>query len=199
MCDTSICNLQVAALFDDHPDLLDEFIRFLPDASAVASAHNASLGRQPLNRYDERSSAVLTQRGTPMDKVFFHTIFFLKKIIVSFSEPRTLATVSQQRFQRDRIIGPHTENDPNLEHPDLDEKTMIKLHKEQRRRSENNNRDRRMNRDQDFRDSEQDMHRSSEKRKSSRKVDGFGGDHFSGPYDDKDALKSKFIVILLTS
>lgn len=76
---------------------------------------------------------------------------------------------------------------------------MIKLHKEQRRRSENNNRDRRMNRDQDFRDSEQDMHRSSEKRKSSRKVDGFGGDHFSGPYDDKDALKSKFIVILLTS
>ncbi|WOG93367.1 hypothetical protein DCAR_0312651 [Daucus carota subsp. sativus] len=154
---------EVAALFDDHPDLLDEFIRFLPDASAVASAHNASLGRQPLNRYDERSSAVLTQRGTPMDK---------------------------QRFQRDRIIGPHTENDPNLEHPDLDEKTMIKLHKEQRRRSENNNRDRRMNRDQDFRDSEQDMHRSSEKRKSSRKVDGFGGDHFSGPYDDKDALKS---------
>ncbi|KAK1383711.1 paired amphipathic helix protein Sin3-like 2 [Heracleum sosnowskyi] len=153
---------EVAALFDDHPDLLDEFIRFLPDASAVASAHNASVGRQQLNRYDERSSAVLAQRGTPMDK---------------------------QRFQRDRIIAPHTEHDPNLEHPDLDEKTMIKLHKEQRRRSEKINLDRR-NRDQDFRDPEQDMHRTPEKRKSSRKVDGFGGDHFSGPYDDTDALKS---------
>lgn len=105
---------------------------------------------------------------------------------------------SQQRFQRDRIIAPHTEHDPNLEHPDLDEKTMIKLHKEQRRRSEKMNLDRR-NRDQDFRDPEQDMHRTPEKRKSSRKVDGFGGDHFSGPYDDTDALKSELIVILLTS
>lgn len=103
---------------------------------------------------------------------------------------------SQQRFQRDRIIAPHTEHDPNLEHPDLDEKTMIKLHKEQRRRSEKINLDRR-NRDQDFKDSEQDMHRTPEKRKSSRKVDGFGGDHFSGPYDDTDALKSELIVILL--
>lgn len=68
-------NLQVAALFDDHPDLLEEFIRFLPDASAVASAHNASLGRQMLNRYDERSSAVLTQRGTPVEKVIFSLKF----------------------------------------------------------------------------------------------------------------------------
>lgn len=74
---------------------------------------------------------------------------------------------------------------------------MIKLHKEQRRRSEKDNRDRR-NRDQDFRDPE-DMHRLSERRKSSRKVDGFGGDHFSGPYDDKDALKSECLLIILTS
>ncbi|KAK1361705.1 hypothetical protein POM88_046179 [Heracleum sosnowskyi] len=66
---------------------------------------------------------------------------------------------------------------------------MIKLHKEQRRRSEKINLDRR-NHDQDFRDPEQDMHRTPEKRKSSRKVDGFGGGHFSSPYDDTDALKS---------
>lgn len=76
--------MQVAALFDDHPDLLDEFIRFLPDASAVASAHNASVGRQLLNRYDERSSAVLAQRGTPMDKVIFTLFFFVVVLVVYF-------------------------------------------------------------------------------------------------------------------
>ncbi|KAF5815878.1 putative transcription regulator Others family [Helianthus annuus] len=31
---------EVAALFDDQPDLLDEFTKFMPDASAAASAHN---------------------------------------------------------------------------------------------------------------------------------------------------------------
>nr|GFC14985.1 paired amphipathic helix protein Sin3-like 2 isoform X1 [Tanacetum cinerariifolium] len=30
---------EVATLFDGQPDLLDEFTRFLPDASAAASAH----------------------------------------------------------------------------------------------------------------------------------------------------------------
>nr|GEZ00003.1 paired amphipathic helix protein Sin3-like 2 isoform X1 [Tanacetum cinerariifolium] len=34
---------EVAALFDGQPNLLDEFTRFLPDASAAASAHRASL------------------------------------------------------------------------------------------------------------------------------------------------------------
>nr|GEZ44712.1 paired amphipathic helix protein Sin3-like 2 isoform X1 [Tanacetum cinerariifolium] len=33
---------EVAALFDGQPDLLDEFTRFLLDASAAASAHRAS-------------------------------------------------------------------------------------------------------------------------------------------------------------
>ncbi|KAK1361706.1 hypothetical protein POM88_046180 [Heracleum sosnowskyi] len=72
---------EVVALFDDHPDLLDEFIRFLPDALAVASAHNDSVGRQLLNRYDERSSAVLAQRGTPMvSKVFSGTESLLRTL-----------------------------------------------------------------------------------------------------------------------
>ncbi|XP_014501051.1 paired amphipathic helix protein Sin3-like 4 isoform X2 [Vigna radiata var. radiata] len=33
---------EVAAIFQDHPDLLDEFTHFLPDASAAASTHYAS-------------------------------------------------------------------------------------------------------------------------------------------------------------
>ncbi|KAL9993295.1 putative transcription regulator Others family [Helianthus debilis subsp. tardiflorus] len=53
---------EVATLFDDHPDLLDEFTRFLPDASAAASAHRASFLRQSYNSYDERSSAMAPLR-----------------------------------------------------------------------------------------------------------------------------------------
>ncbi|KAJ0802576.1 putative transcription regulator Others family [Helianthus annuus] len=47
---------EVAALFDDQPDLLDEFTKFMPDASAAASAHNASLGR---HRYNEQRSSAM--------------------------------------------------------------------------------------------------------------------------------------------
>ncbi|KAM7506675.1 hypothetical protein LguiA_017128 [Lonicera macranthoides] len=155
---------EVAQLFNQHPDLLDEFTRFLPDASAA----HASSGRQPFHRYDERSSAVVTMRQTHTDK----------------------------RPNRDRTIAPHTERDLSVERPDLDDdKTMMKLHKEQRRRAEKESRDRR-NRDQDYREPEHDnnrdmgMHRLSEKRKSARKVDDFGANTILAPYSDKDSLKS---------
>ncbi|KAK1374318.1 paired amphipathic helix protein Sin3-like 2 [Heracleum sosnowskyi] len=151
---------EVAELFKHHADLLDEFIRFLPDASAVASEHNAMLGRQQLHLYEERGSTMPMLRGTHMDK---------------------------QRFQRDRIIAPHMEGDPSVERHDIDDdKAMIKLHKEQKKRGDKDNKDRR-NRDPDH-----DMHRLSEKRKSALKVDNFGGDPVLAPYDDKDALKSMY-------
>ncbi|MFS7941775.1 putative transcription regulator Others family [Helianthus anomalus] len=60
---------EVATLFDDHPDLLDEFTRFLPDALAAAYTHHASL-RHPYLRYDERSSATVPLRPGQHDKVF---------------------------------------------------------------------------------------------------------------------------------
>ncbi|MFS7994369.1 putative transcription regulator Others family [Helianthus anomalus] len=47
---------EVAALFDHQPDLLDEFAKFMPGASAAASAHNASLGR---HRYNEQRSSAM--------------------------------------------------------------------------------------------------------------------------------------------
>ncbi|XP_071731094.1 paired amphipathic helix protein Sin3-like 2 isoform X2 [Rutidosis leptorrhynchoides] len=56
---------EVAALFDDQPDLLDEFTRFLPDASAAASAHNA---RQNVNRFGERSSDMVPVKQAHIDK-----------------------------------------------------------------------------------------------------------------------------------
>ena len=59
--------IQVAALFDGQPDLLDEFTKFLPDASAAASAHRASLARQSNNRNDERSSALAPVKQVQID------------------------------------------------------------------------------------------------------------------------------------
>ncbi|KVI02470.1 Histone deacetylase interacting [Cynara cardunculus var. scolymus] len=163
-----LSSMQVATLFDDHPDLLDEFTRFLPDASAAASAHHASFLRQSYHRYDERSSVMAQLRHTQMDK---------------------------QRGRRDRIIPPQGERDLNVESPDMDEdKSMVKLHKEQRKRAEKESRDRRT-RDQDFKepdiDANRDMHRL-EKRKSARKVEDFGVHSGLAPYDDKDALKSMY-------
>lgn len=72
---------------------------------------------------------------------------------------------------------------------------MVKLHKEQKKRGEKDNRDRR-NRDKEYRDPDHDMHRLSEKRKSARKVDNFGGDPLLEPSDDKDALKSELMFLL---
>ncbi|XP_022005412.1 paired amphipathic helix protein Sin3-like 2 isoform X1 [Helianthus annuus] len=152
---------EVATLFDDHPDLLDEFTRFLPVASADASTHHASL-RHPYQRYDERSSAAVPLRLGQHDK---------------------------QRVRRDRI---NAERDAGVDCSDMDDKTMMKLHKEQRKRAEKESRDRRNN-DQDYKDPDLDSNRDRlEKRKSARKVEDFGVHSGSAPYDDKDALKSLY-------
>ncbi|CAI9109588.1 OLC1v1009432C1 [Oldenlandia corymbosa var. corymbosa] len=161
---------EVAALFEDHPDLLDEFTRFLPDNSGTATLPNTSFGRPSFQRYDERSSAV----------------------------PPALrqSQVDKQRFRRDRIGGSHPERDLSVERPDTDDdKTMVRLHKEPKKRVDRDSRDRR-NRDQDYREPDNEnngdmsMHRGADKKKIARKVDDFGGATGSVSYDDKDSLKS---------
>ncbi|XP_054823950.1 paired amphipathic helix protein Sin3-like 4 isoform X2 [Prosopis cineraria] len=57
---------EVAALFQDHQDLLVEFTHFLPDASAAASAHYAQSARNSLLR--DRSSAMPAIRQMHVDK-----------------------------------------------------------------------------------------------------------------------------------
>ncbi|XP_069149570.1 paired amphipathic helix protein Sin3-like 2 isoform X4 [Solanum lycopersicum] len=157
---------EVAALFEDHADLLDEFTRFLPDNSGTASATQTLFGRPSFQRYDERSSSIPLLRQSNMDK---------------------------QRFRRDRIINLHAERDLSVDPPEMeDDKTMMKLHKEQKRRAEKENRDRR-GRDQDYREPDNEnngdlsMHRSTDKRKSARRVEEFGG-----TYDDKDGVKNMY-------
>ncbi|KAD2028391.1 hypothetical protein E3N88_42000 [Mikania micrantha] len=154
---------EVAMLFEDHPDLLDEFTKFMPDASAAASAHHASLGRQ---RYDERSSAIAPLKQAQMDS-------------------------KQRGGRQDRIIGSHPELDLNA---DEDDKTTMKLHKEQRKRSEKESRDRR-NSDQDYKEPDLDANRdirSIEKRKSSSKIEDFGVNSGVPSHGDKDSLKNLY-------
>ncbi|XP_058745051.1 uncharacterized protein LOC131617816 [Vicia villosa] len=55
---------QVAALFQDHPDLLDGFIHFLPDVSAAAPAHTVARN----SRFRDRSSALHTMRQLHIER-----------------------------------------------------------------------------------------------------------------------------------
>ncbi|KAL6958690.1 hypothetical protein U1Q18_045413 [Sarracenia purpurea var. burkii] len=162
--------IKVAALFTDHSDLLEEFTRFLPDASATVSAPHVPFARHSLHRFDERSSAMTTPRQVPMDK--------------------------QRR--RDRIITSHTDRDLSVERNDMDDdRTMLKLQKDQRKRAEKDNKERR-SRDNDYREPELDSNREfsmqslHDKRKSSRKVEDFGVNPVLASYDDKDALRSMY-------
>lgn len=160
---------EVAVLFSDHKDLLEEFVRFLPESSAMHSAQHLPYGRNTIQRYDERNSSTPTLRQMHVDK---------------------------QRCWRDKIIPSHADRDSSIYRTDLDDdKAMMKIHKEQKRRTEKENRDRR-NRDQDDREPSHEnnrdfnLQRLPEKRKSSRKVEGFGANPILASYDDKDALKS---------
>ncbi|KDP45427.1 hypothetical protein JCGZ_09676 [Jatropha curcas] len=161
---------EVAALFEDHRDLLDEFTRFLPDTSVAPMTQTAPYGRNSIQRYNERNPTAPASRQMHMDK--------------------------QRR--RDRIVTSNTERDLSVDRPELDDdKAMMKVHKEQRKRAEKENRDRR-NRDQDDREPEHDSNRDfslqrfPDKRKSSRKVEGFGINSNISSYDDKDNLKSMY-------
>ncbi|XP_051141397.1 paired amphipathic helix protein Sin3-like 2 isoform X2 [Andrographis paniculata] len=161
---------EVAALFEDHQDLLDEFRRFLPDTSATPSAPHTFTGRHPTHRFDERNSGLPTVRPSHVDK---------------------------HRLRRDRAFDPTAERDLSVERPDMDDdKTIMKIHKEQKKHTEKENRDRR-NRDLDDRDTELENNgdtsaRPSERRKASRKTEDFGGNSNTAGYEDKDALRSVY-------
>ncbi|XP_021760068.1 paired amphipathic helix protein Sin3-like 2 isoform X1 [Chenopodium quinoa] len=161
---------EVSQLFEDHPDLLEEFTRFLPDNSSSATVHHSQHIRSSLPRFDERSSAV-PSRQMHLDK---------------------------QRLRKetkDRVGSSHLEHDHSVERPDLDEdRGAIKSHKDQRKRDKDN-RERR-NRDLDDREPEHDNNRDfnsqrlPDKRKPTRKVEGFGANSLLASSDDKAGMKS---------
>lgn len=72
---------QVAALFQDHPDLLEEFTHFLPDSSGTASTQYAQSGRNSTLR--DRSSAMPIMRQMQVDKVC--VVFFYPHVALLIS------------------------------------------------------------------------------------------------------------------
>ncbi|XP_012568099.1 paired amphipathic helix protein Sin3-like 2 isoform X2 [Cicer arietinum] len=139
---------EVATLFKDHEDLLDEFTRFLPDNSAAPSTQHAPFSRNSMQRFNERSSMAPMMRQMQVEK---------------------------QRYRRDRF--PSHDRDLSVERPDLDDdKTMMNMHKEQRKREI---RDRRIRdhaeRDPDL-DNSRDLNsqRFPDKKKSVKKSEGYG-------------------------
>ncbi|KAG4395714.1 hypothetical protein GLYMA_19G016300v4 [Glycine max] len=156
---------EVATLFKDHRDLLEEFTRFLPDTSAAPSTQHAPYIRNSLQRFNERGSMAPMIRQMPADKA--------------------------QRYRRDRL--PSHDRDMSAERPELDDdKTMMNIHKEQRKRE---SRERRM-RDQDEREHDLDnnrdlnLQRFPDKKKSVKKAEGFGMASDFASYEDKDTLNS---------
>ncbi|EPS62222.1 hypothetical protein M569_12570, partial [Genlisea aurea] len=156
---------EVATIFNDHPDLLDEFTRFLPDTSSTAALSHVSLSRHSFHRYDDRSSPLPAIRQSQTDK----------------------------RQRKGRAVDPTRERDYSVERPDIEEdKTIIK--KEHKKHTDRENRDG-LNRDLNDPDNgngDIGMHRVPEKRKSARKVDDFGGTSNFTSYEDKGALKSNY-------
>lgn len=65
---------QVAALFQEHPDLLVEFTHFLPDSSATGSVHYSS-GRGLMLR--DRHSAMPSMRQMQVDRVRNFSLFII--------------------------------------------------------------------------------------------------------------------------
>ncbi|CAH8361113.1 unnamed protein product [Eruca vesicaria subsp. sativa] len=160
---TEVYNEVVSALFEDHLDLLEEFTRFLPESLAPHSA--AQLIRSQAQRYDDRRS------GPPL----------VRRMLI------------EKDRRREKPVASRSDRDHSVDRSDLnDDKAMVKMHREPKKRVDKENRERR-SRDLDDGEAEQDnLHHFSEKRKSSRRTEGF--EAYSGPasHSEKNNLKSMY-------
>lgn len=85
--DAEFNSFQVAALLHDHPDLLGEFVHFLPDASATTSNHHASSMRNSVLR--DGNSSIPPIQQVHFDMVLnvhaFHKFLFYSIVWPVFS------------------------------------------------------------------------------------------------------------------
>uniref|UniRef100_A0A0R0LCZ1 Histone deacetylase interacting domain-containing protein n=1 Tax=Glycine max TaxID=3847 RepID=A0A0R0LCZ1_SOYBN len=167
---------EVAAIFQDHPDLLDEFTHFLPDASAAASTHYASARNSMLR---DRSSAMPTIRQLHVEK-----------------RERTIVSHGDHDPSVDR---PDPDHDRGLLRI---EKERRRVEKEKERREDRDKRERERD-DRDYEhDGARDRERFSHKRNRKAEDSGaeplldadenFGVRPMSSTCDDKNSLKSMY-------
>lgn len=92
---------EVSYLFRGHPDLLEEFTHFLPDAMAAARARNAQAHRAPILRYDEKSSSMTAARHMHAEKKA--TSLVVRDIAVDRPDPEyEETTMRTERERRER-------------------------------------------------------------------------------------------------
>ncbi|OIV94540.1 hypothetical protein TanjilG_25602 [Lupinus angustifolius] len=170
---------EVAALFQENHDLLDEFTHFLPDTSAAASAHYASARNSMLR---DRSSTMPTVRKMYVDK--------RERVIASHGN-------------HDLCVDcPDPDHARGLMWAEKEQRRHLKKgkdHKEERDRRERERDDR----DYDH-DTGRDRERLSHKRKSDHRGEdsrgkplldadeNFGMRPMSSTRDDKNSVKSKY-------
>uniref|UniRef100_A0A1J3GR05 Paired amphipathic helix protein Sin3-like 2 n=2 Tax=Noccaea caerulescens TaxID=107243 RepID=A0A1J3GR05_NOCCA len=154
---------EVSILFEDHLDLLEEFTRFLPESLAPHSA--AQLIRSQAQRYEDRGS------GPPL----------VRRMLV------------EKDRRRERAVASRGDRDHSVDRSDLnDDKAMVKMHREQRKRVDKENRERR-SRDLEDGEAELDnLQHFSEKRKSSRRTEGFEAYSGAASHSEKNSLKSMY-------
>ncbi|XP_015965290.1 paired amphipathic helix protein Sin3-like 4 isoform X2 [Arachis duranensis] len=142
---------EVAALFQEHPDLLDEFTHFLPDTSSAASAHYISARNSMLR---DRSSAMPTVRQMHVEK-----------------RERTMTSHGDRDLSVDR---PDPDNDRGLMRAEKDQRRRLEKDKECREERDRRERDRD---DRDYEhDGGRDRERFSHKRKSDRRAEDSGAE-----------------------
>ncbi|KAF5206479.1 Paired amphipathic helix protein sin3-like [Thalictrum thalictroides] len=158
---------EVASLFRDHPDLLDEFIHFLPDASAAANMQHAPAGRHlPFLRRDERSSAVPTSRHMHVDK-------------------RERINHADRDLSVDR---------PDLDHKELRKRAEREKERSDRRDRDRDDKDLDHDRNRDF-NMQRVLNKRKSSRKGEDFQAGEDTEKFglhSSSYDDKSVLKSVY-------
>ncbi|XP_019170871.1 PREDICTED: paired amphipathic helix protein Sin3-like 3 isoform X2 [Ipomoea nil] len=90
---------KVASLLHEHPDLLEEFTRFLPDTSATTRAHYQS-NRTHILQYDDKSTPMIKGRPINTDKfIASHADYDLS---VDRSDP-DYERLRHRRMEKERI------------------------------------------------------------------------------------------------
>lgn len=182
--------------------MLEEFTRFLPESLAPHSA--AQLIRSQAQRYDDRrGSGPPAVRRMLLDKVWCWTIgyifpdlLFLSRHFMSLVSLIIYVFNHQDRRRGERAVAYRGDRDHSVDRSDLnDDKAMVKMHRDPRKRVEKENRERRR-RDLDDGEAAQDnLHHFQEKRKSSRKTEGFEADSGHASHSEKNNLKGKRLLV----
>uniref|UniRef100_A0A2P2MR82 Paired amphipathic helix protein Sin3-like 4 isoform X2 n=1 Tax=Rhizophora mucronata TaxID=61149 RepID=A0A2P2MR82_RHIMU len=169
---------EVAALFQDHDDLLEEFTHFLPDTSAAASIHHASSGRNSI--FHDRNSTIPTIRQFHIEK-----------------KERAAASRADHDFSVDH---PDPDHDRALMRRDKEQRRRGE--KENERRDDRRERD---DRDYEHDGNRDSMQRFANKRKFTRRIEDSAIENQSGDSDknfvmhpasstcdEKNSMKCKF-------